>query len=77
MKTAKVRHEKIRHNSEFYGKQYFPAYGGYWAGEFPHICVCTRTGNLVLQRIHFHPDNFESAWNEAAAICDQLNNELD
>lgn len=62
---------------DYLGKKFFPAYGGQWAGEFPHMLVNDKKWNRVIQRIYFAPDNFEMAWENVCAICDLMNAEYD
>lgn len=58
---------------DYLGKRYYPSYQGAFYGEFPHIAICDRNGNKVLERMHFSPDRFEEAWEEACQKADQLN----
>lgn len=59
--------------ADYLGKPYFPVYCGRWAGEFPHMAIVCAEGNRVLQRLHFSPDQLDSAWENACNIADQLN----
>ena len=60
--------------ADYLGKPYFPVYCGRWAGEFPHMAIVRAEGNRVIQRHHFSPDQLDTAWQNACAIADRLNN---
>lgn len=62
--------------ADYLGKRYYPEYRGACYCEFPHMCIVDshRHGTIIC-RMHFSPDRFEEAWEEACQQADLLNQE--
>ena len=65
----------MKHAVDYLGEPYFPEYRGCFAGEFPHMAITRRAGNVAIKRMYFSHGNFRAAWDEACEEADRLNAE--